>query len=199
MEAVGQLAGGVAHDFNNLLTVINGYSEIALKRLDSADPLHEPLTEIKGAADRAASLTRQLLAFSRKSLLAPKLLDLNVIVGDMDRMLRRLIGEDIDLVTLLAPRLGRVNADPGQLEQVILNIALNARDAMPRGGRLTIETKNVLLETADGIRPEGDPAGDGDIRTGHYVLLALTDNGCGMDEATKAHVFEPFFTTKDPG
>jgi signal transduction histidine kinase/CheY-like chemotaxis protein len=193
MEGIGRLAGGVAHDFNNLLTIIGGYSDLVLVELDSGHPLQLPLGEIKSAADRAASLTRQLLAFSRKQLLAPKLLNLNTIVGDMNRMLQRLIGEDIMLATHLEPCLAPVHADPGQIEQVIMNLAINARDAMPRGGKLTIETRNVRLQALDGIRPEGE------LKTGCYALLAITDTGIGMDDEVKAHIFEPFFTTKEVG
>jgi len=199
MEGIGRLAGGVAHDFNNLLTIIGGYSDIVLSKLSPGTPVHEQVSEVKQAADRATSLTRQLLAFSRKQILAPKLLDLNSIVTDMDRMLRRLIGEDIELTTVLEPRLGRVNADPGQLEQVIMNLALNARDAMPRGGRLTIETSNTEVQPADSTHPNGRVHGEPDLNTNPCVLLAITDTGCGMDEETKAHVFEPFFTTKEVG
>jgi two-component system, cell cycle sensor histidine kinase and response regulator CckA len=192
MEAVGRLAGGIAHDFNNLLTVIKGYSELMLEELDGPDPLHNELDEIRKAADRAASLTRQLLAFSRQQVLAPKVLDLNIIVNNMDKLLHRLLGEDIDLFTVLEPGLGRVKADPGQLEQVIMNLAVNARDAMPRGGKLTIETTNVDLDDAyarDHVS----------VTPGRYVMIAVSDTGLGMTEKVKSRIFEPFFTTKEVG
>ena len=192
MEAIGQLAGGVAHDFNNLLTAINGHSELCLRRLESKDPAYHHLEQIKKAGDRAAGLTRQLLAFSRKQILQPKIVDLNQVVVDLNKMLQRLIGEDIDLLMGLAADLGKVKADPNQLEQILLNLSINARDAMPRGGRLTIETSNAYLDeefTRDHIS----------VPPGQYVLLAVSDNGCGMATETQAHIFEPFFTTKEVG
>ncbi|WP_439629959.1 PAS domain S-box protein [Gemmata sp.] len=192
MDAVGQLAGGVAHDFNNLLTIINGYSDLVLSQAPEGTETWEFAREINRAGGRAAALTQQLLAFSRKQVLETKVLSLNAIVADTDRMLRRLIGEDVSVSAVLAPDLGHVRADPGQIEQVIINLAVNARDAMPRGGRLTIETANAELDpTYTQTRP--------DLRPGPYVLLAMTDTGTGMDAATRARIFEPFFTTKLPG
>jgi PAS domain S-box-containing protein len=192
MEAIGHLAGGVAHDFNNLLTVITGFSDILRERLSPGDPAGDILLEIRKAGDRAAALTRQLLAFSRKQITAPRVLDLNVVLGEIEKMLRRLIGEDFELAISLDAELGFVRADPGHLEQVLLNLVVNARDAMPTGGRITIETRNVKLGPAYGQ----DHA---NVQPGPYVLLAVTDTGHGMDEATQARIFEPFFTTKGPG
>jgi PAS domain S-box-containing protein len=191
MEAVGQLAGGVAHDFNNLLTVIRTYSEFLLEQLEEGSPLRADTIEIQKAAGRAASLTRQLLAFSRKQALDPRSIDVNEIVRGMEPMLRRLIGEDIRIDLRLASTLGAVKADAGQLEQVVLNLAVNARDAMPRGGTLTIET-------AEEQQTEAMRGGHGVI-PGPYVSLLVRDSGCGMDRATRARVFEPFFTTKEQG
>ncbi len=189
IEAIGRLAGGVAHDFNNLLTAILGCTDLLLEHSQNDDTALGYLTEIQAAAQRASSLTRQLLAFSRKQVLQPRVLDLNNVVEDMNRMLRRLIGENIELVTLTSPGLGQVKADPGQIEQVILNLAINARDAMPYGGRLVIQTQNVQ------IGPSSPPALS-DLREGEYVLLSVADTGQGMDEHARSHVFEPFFTTK---
>lgn len=192
MEAVGRLAGGVAHDFNNLLTVINGYSAMSLQKMDKNGPLRRNTEEVLKAADRAAALTGQLLAFSRKQVLQPKVLNLNETISGMGKMLHRLIGEDIELSTVLDVDLGNVKADPGQIEQVILNLAVNARDAMPRGGKLTIRTSNVSLDLKTSFRNR-------DLEVGDYVMLAISDTGVGMTEEVKAHLFEPFFTTKGVG
>lgn len=192
MEAVGRLAGGVAHDFNNLLTAILGCADLLLETLGPEAPEREDVGEIRKAARRAADLTRQLLAFSRQQVLEPQVLDLNVLVPNLEKLLHRLIGEDIELRTALGTRLGAVKADPGQLEQVIVNLAVNARDAMPDGGRLTIETSNIELDET--YAAEHFPT-----QPGSYVLLAVTDTGTGMDAETKSHIFEPFFTTKGLG
>ena len=191
MEAVGRLAGGVAHDFNNLLMVISGYSEFLLDRLGPDPALRGPAQEIASAAVRATSLTRQLLAFSRKQMLAPKILDLNSVVTENLKMLNRMIGEDIELMMVPAADLGTVRADAGQIEQVIMNLAVNARDAMPAGGKLTIETSNVSLD-------EDYARFHAPLRPGNYVMLAISDTGAGMDSETQSHIFEPFFTTKGP-
>jgi len=192
MDAIGRLAGGVAHDFNNLLTVIKGHSGLMLERLQPTDPLRGSSEQIEKAADRAASLTRQLLAFCRMQMLQPRVLDLNALVSDMGKMVARLLREDVVFDFRPGESLGRVKADPGQIEQVILNLAVNASDAMPGGGRLTIETSNV---TADEKYIQTRPL----MRAGPYVMLAATDNGCGMDANTKSRIFEPFFTTKGQG
>jgi PAS domain S-box-containing protein len=192
MEAVGILAGGLAHDFNNLLTAIMGYGEIMMMGLRKEDPFSAYINEIIKAAGRGASLTNQLLAFSRKQILQPKLINLNEVVVDMDKMLRRLIGEDIDLVTVIDQKLGSVKADPGQIEQIIMNLAVNARDAMPHGGSLTIETANVYLDQAYARSHMG-------VTPGLYVMLAISDAGVGMDAEIMSHIFEPFFTTKESG
>ncbi|MGO9125901.1 MAG: ATP-binding protein [Terriglobales bacterium] len=189
MEAVGRLAGGIAHDFNNLLMVISGYAEFLLERISSDPTVCGPAQEIANAANRATALTRQLLAFSRKQMLAPKVLDLNAVVTENLRLLTRLIGEDIELVMIPGVELGAVRADPSQIEQVIMNLAVNARDAMPQGGKLTIETSNVSLdESYARLHAPAEP--------GEYVMLAISDTGMGMDAETQSHVFEPFFTTK---
>ena len=192
MEAVGRLAGGVAHDFNNFLTVIIGHSQLLIDRLASNDPMRTDIQEVEKCAQHAADLTRQLLAFSRKQILQPKVLDLNAIVANLEKMLRRLIGEDVELTVRLNPSLGRVKTDPGQVEQIIVNLAANARDAMPGGGKLTIETANTDL---------GDlyARQHADVAPGQYVMLAVSDTGAGMDRETQARIFEPFFTTKERG
>lgn len=192
MEAVGRLAGGMAHDFNNLMNVVIGYSEMLLHKAASDDPGRQGLESILDAGERAATLTRQLLAFSRKQIIEPKILDMNAVITDMERILRRIIGEDIELLSKGIPGIGRVRADLGMIEQVIMNLAVNARDAMPDGGKLTIETANVefdehYVQTHQGSRP------------GPYVMLAISDTGMGMTPEVKARIFEPFFTTKEMG
>jgi len=192
MEAVGRLAGSVAHDFNNLLSVILGYSSMLLADLKPVDPIRPDIDMIRAAGEKAAALTRQLLAFSRQQVLSPRVLDLNEIVQDSERMLRRLLGEDIELVMLYQRNLSPVRVDPGQIDQVVMNLALNARDAMPTGGKLTIETREVELDasyTADHF----------DVTPGPHVMLAVSDTGIGMDRETQTRIFEPFFTTKDVG
>jgi PAS domain S-box-containing protein len=188
MEAVGRLAGAVAHDFNNLLTAILGYSQLLLRRLDPNGPMRKELVEIEKAGQRAAALTNQLLAFSRKQVFQPQVLNLNLVVADIEKMLQRLIGEDIELRAILDPALGPTKADRGRIEQVIMNLVVNSRDAMPRGGQLTIYTANVEL---DDVHIEAKP--------GSYIMLAVADTGSGMDKETQSHIFEPFFTTKEPG
>jgi PAS domain S-box-containing protein len=193
MDAIGRLSGGIAHDFNNILGVIIGYAEILQENIDSTHPDRSCVDEIQRAGQRAASLTRQLLAFSRQQVLEPKVLDLNAVIGDMEKMLRRLIGEDIELSTDLNEELGHVRADQGQLEQVILNVAVNARDAMPAGGKFAITTQNLVMGEAETKRYSYP------FRPGRYVLLTVSDNGMGMDVGTQARIFEPFFTTKEKG
>ena len=192
MEAIGKLAGGVAHDFNNLVTIITGYSDMLLSRIGPENSTRRELEQIKKAGDRAHSLTRQLLAFSRRQMLQPKVLDLNAVVSNLEPMLHRLIGENIELAIVLKPGLGQVKADPGQLEQVIMNLTINARDAMAQGGKLLLETDNATLD--DVYARQHLP-----MQPGSYVRLAVSDTGCGMDEATQSRIFEPFFTTKEQG
>jgi len=192
MEAVGRLAGGVAHDFNNLLTIITGYGQMIQRNLEPGSPMRPHVEAVLKSGERAAALTRQLLAFSRRQDFSSRILDLNTVVGNTEKMLHRLIGEDIELLTVLPSGLGLVKGDPGQIEQVIMNLAVNARDAMPNGGNLTLETANVELD-------EAYARGHMPVEPGSYVMLAVTDTGCGMDASTQAHVFEPFFTTKEPG
>jgi two-component system cell cycle sensor histidine kinase/response regulator CckA len=192
LEAIGRLAGGVAHDFNNLLSVINGYCNLMLTQLDETHPLRADLEAIERAGRQAASLTQQLLAFSRRQILKPEVLNLNTVVAETHRMLKRVIGEDIDLVFVPAEDLGNVKVDPGQAEQVLMNLAVNARDAMPLGGTLTIETMNVELDEDYARQHPG-------VQPGRYVMLAVSDTGTGMDEAVRERIFEPFFTTKELG
>jgi two-component system cell cycle sensor histidine kinase/response regulator CckA len=192
MESVGQLAGGIAHDFNNLLTAITGYTELLRNALSPDAPAQHDLDEIARAAERAANLTRQLLAFARKQIIEPQVLNLNDLLLETNKLVRRLIGEDIELAVVPAPNLGLVKVDPGQLEQVLVNMAVNARHAMPYGGKLTIETRNVVLDQDEAGQYVG-------LTPGAYVSLAVSDTGIGMDQATQAHIFEPFFTTKGPG
>lgn len=191
MGAVGRLAGGVAHDFNNILTVIIGYSELAAYRLGSSHSVSKHLSEIKGAAERAASLTRQLLAFSRQQVLYPRVLDLNALVNNLTRMLHRLIGEDISL-SFRPGAIASIKADSGQIEQILMNLVVNARDAMPHGGNIVIETSSIDLD-------HGYVDSHLSVRPGRYVMLSVSDSGCGMDEKTISQIFDPFFTTKAPG
>jgi len=192
METVGMLAGGVAHDFNNLLTIISGYSQLILNTLQPSDPNYYSAEQILKAGERAAALTQQLLAFSRRQVLQPRVLDLNKLVTGLSTMVRRLIGEDIDLELLLRPDLGMVSADAGQIEQVLMNLVVNARDAMPKGGKLTIETANIYLDENYSTRHLA-------VKSGPYTQIAVSDTGGGMDEVTQARLFEPFFTTKASG
>jgi PAS domain S-box-containing protein len=192
MEAVGRLAGGVAHDFNNLLTVINGYSQLILHKLDERDPIYHDLDEIQKAGIRAADLTRQLLTFSRKQVIRPQVINLNVAIVELEKLLKRLIGEDVVLVTELKQDLGNVRADLSQIEQIIVNLSVNARDAMPKGGKLTIATSNIDLEETNTTLFKG-------LKPGAYIQISITDTGTGMTDEVKNRVFEPFFTTKEPG
>ena len=192
MEAVGRLAGGVAHDFNNLLMVISGYAEVILAGLDVHHPLHEKGRAIQQAADRATTLTRQLLAFSRKQLLELKVVDVNAVVQDMERLLRPLIGENVEFDAQLSPEAAHTRADAGQLEQILMNLVVNAKDAMPNGGKLTMQTQNIVVD-------ENHRRGQTFIRPGQYVMLSVSDTGMGMDKETQSRIFEPFFTTKEKG
>ncbi|MDO9124673.1 MAG: ATP-binding protein, partial [Deltaproteobacteria bacterium] len=192
MEAIGGLAGGIAHDFNNLLTVIKGYAELSCLGLDTGDPLRGNIEEILKASERATNLTRQLLAFSRRQILDFKVINLNTLLKDLDKMLHRILGEDIDLVYHLSEDIGKVKTDPGQIEQVILNLAVNARDALPSGGKLTIETLNMELSEAYAQTHM-------EVTPGHYVVLSVSDSGAGMSPKVRERIFEPFFTTKEKG
>jgi two-component system cell cycle sensor histidine kinase/response regulator CckA len=192
LEAMGQLAGGVAHDFNNMLTVISGYSEILLRQCQADNSMTVKIEEIRKAAKRSASLTRQLLAFSRKQVLQAEVIDLNSLIENMGKMLCRLIGENIEIVTVLNPDIRKIKADPGQIEQVVMNLVVNARDAMPNGGKIVIETTGVDLDVADERAHVG-------VKAGQYLRLAISDTGCGIDAETQKHIFEPFFTTKELG
>ena len=192
MEAIGRLAGGIAHDFNNVLTAIFGYSDLLLEQMTEDDPKRGDVQEIRRSAERAAALTRQLLAFSRKQVLQPKVIDLNAVVGSIDRMLARMVGEDVQIVFRPEPGLWPVKADPGQIEQVLVNLAANARDAMPEGGRLAIVTANRILTAVD---PHSRPG----LAPGEYAIVTVTDTGTGIPEEVRRHIFEPFFTTKEQG
>ena len=192
MEAVGRLAGGIAHDFNNLLTVIQGHCEISLLQFRGNNPLREDIVEIKKAADRAGNLTRQLLAFSRRQIMEMKVIDLNSLLRELEKMLRRVMGEDVELVTVLDEHLGKIKVDPGQMEQVVLNLAINARDALPSGGKFILETANVRLDEQYARSHIG-------VEPGHFVTLSVTDTGSGMSPQVKERLFEPFFTTKEKG
>ncbi|MDB4995004.1 MAG: domain S-box-containing protein, partial [Myxococcaceae bacterium] len=192
MEAVGRLAGGIAHDFNNLLCVVLSYSELMMRDLKEGDPIRDDIVEVHRAGVRAADLTRQLLMFSRNQVIAPKVLDLNVVLADLDKMLRRVVGEDVEWTSTLGESIGLVRVDPGSIAQVIMNLVINARDAMPKGGKLTIETANVVLDDAYARSHLG-------TKPGAYVMLSVTDTGTGIDSATLSRVFEPFFTTKEKG
>jgi len=192
LESIGRLAGGIAHDFNNILTIINGYSDMALSKIEKEHPVRQSIQQVRNSGEKAANLTEQLLVFSRKRALEMKPLDLNMAVTDIEKMLRRLIGEDIRMTTALEPALGTIMGDAGQIHQVIMNLALNARDAMPGGGKLILETANVDLDR-NFIKRHPH------VQPGPHVLLSVSDTGTGMDEETKSHIFEPFFTTKEEG
>jgi two-component system, cell cycle sensor histidine kinase and response regulator CckA len=192
MEAIGQLAGGVAHDFNNLLTIIQGYSSMSLESLDPDHPLREPIEEIERAALSAAGLTRQLLAFSRRQVVQPRIMNLNTVIHEVERMLRRVIGEDVELILAPVEGVDEIRCDPGLSEQVLMNLAVNARDAMPNGGKLILETANLVLD-------EEYAGAHLSVKTGPHSMLAVTDTGTGMTEEVRAHIFEPFFTTKPQG
>jgi signal transduction histidine kinase/CheY-like chemotaxis protein len=192
MEAIGSLAGGIAHDFNNLLTVILSFNGFALDGVREGDPVRDDLLEVKHAGERAAALTRQLLAFSRRQIVQPKPIDLNHVIAEIEKMLKRIIGEDIELVEVLEPDLSLTIADPGQVEQVFMNLVINARDAMSKGGKLTVETSNVVLDEEYSTEHVS-------VKPGAYVSLVISDTGCGMDDETQSRVFEPFFTTKEMG
>ncbi|HJZ12176.1 MAG TPA: PAS domain S-box protein, partial [Acidobacteriota bacterium] len=192
MEAIGQLAGGVAHDFNNILMAVSGFAELLLMKMNELDPLRSDVVQLQKAAQQGANLTRQLLAFSRKQVLSPKVLDVKASISGMKEMLQRLIGQDIELETYFSRRLGQIEADPGQFDQVLMNLAVNARDAMPNGGKLTIEASNIEVD-------ESFAAPHVDLNLGPYVVIAVSDTGVGMNESTMNHIFEPFFTTKPEG
>jgi len=191
MEAVGRLAGGVAHDFNNVLTAIFGYTDLLLEQFAEDDARRADVEEIRKSAERAAALTRQLLAFSRKQIMQPRTIDLNAAICSLEKLLARLIGEDIELRLALQPEVHNVRADPGQVEQVLMNLAANARDAMPEGGTLRVATSNVTVG--------GDTSSRPGLKAGEYAMLTVHDSGMGMPQHVRAHVFEPFFTTKDQG
>jgi signal transduction histidine kinase/ActR/RegA family two-component response regulator len=192
LEAIGSLAGGIAHDFNNMLSVVLSYASLVLGELKPGDPLRADIEEIQHAGERAAEMTRQLLAFGRKQMLQPRVVDLNRLVAGMEKMLQRLLGAGIDLSLLPTAKLGKAFADPGQVEQIIMNLVVNARDALPRGGKVSIETADVVLDAAYAAQHAG-------VTPGPHVMLAVTDSGTGMDVETLAHMFEPFFTTKEQG
>jgi signal transduction histidine kinase/ActR/RegA family two-component response regulator len=192
LEAIGRLAGGIAHDFNNILAIIQGYSELCLFKIEKEDPMRQDIQTIIKAGKRAANLVGQLLIFSRRQAMEMKVIELNSLLQNLEKMLRRVIGEDVELVTVLADNLGRVKGDSGQIEQILLNLAVNARDAMPSGGKLTIETANVTLDETFRQNPIG-------LKPGHYVMISMTDTGLGLTQKVKEQIFEPFFTTKEIG